>query len=67
MIIENLPMFNDNNSNQQQRLITLIDIIYEKKIPLAVSSVSSLQDLTSAHNLLKPFKRTSSRLHELTS
>ena len=33
MFIKNLPNFNDNNSNQQQRFITLIDIIYEKKIP----------------------------------
>jgi cell division protein ZapE len=67
IIIENLPNFNDGNSNQQQRFITLIDIIYEKKISLAISSASSLQDLTSANSLLKPFKRTSSRLYELTS
>ena len=67
IIIENLPNFNDGNSNQQQRFITLIDIIYETKIPLAVSSVSSLQNLTSANSLLEPFKRTSSRLYELTS
>ncbi len=31
IFIENLPDFNENNSNQQQRFITLIDIIYEKK------------------------------------
>ena len=67
MIIENLPNFNDNNSNQQRRFITLIDIIYEKKLSLAVSSVSSLRDLTSSNSLIKPFKRTSSRLYELTS
>ena len=67
MIIENLPNFNDNNSSQQQRFITLIDIIYEKKISLTVSSASSLQDLTSSNSLIEPFKRTSSRLYELTS
>ena len=67
IIIENLPNFNDDNLDQQQRFITLIDIIYEKKIFLAVSSSSSLQDLSSAKSLLKPFKRTSSRLYELTS
>ena len=67
MIIENLPNFNDNNSNQQQRFITLIDIIYEKKISLAVSSESSLQEITSSNNLVEQFKRTSSRLYELTS
>ena len=32
ILIENLPNFGENNSNQQHRFITLIDIIYEKKI-----------------------------------
>ena len=67
IVIENLPNFNDNNSNQQQRFITLIDIIYEKKVNLIISSVSNLDKLTSSSNLSEPFKRTLSRLHELTS
>ena len=67
IIVENLPNFNNNNANQQQRFITLIDIIYEKKISLVFSSTSSLQDLSSASSLIEPFKRTISRLHELTS
>ena len=67
ILIENLPNFGDNNSNQQQRFITLIDIIYEKKVNLAISSISNLNKLTSANSLSEPFKRTLSRLHELTS
>ena len=67
ILIENLPNFNDNNSNQQQRFITLIDIIYEKKVNLTISSVSNLDKLTSANSLSEPFKRTLSRLYELTS
>ena len=67
ILIENLPNFDDNNSNQQQRFITLIDIIYEKKVKLIISSVSNLNKLTSGNSLSKPFKRTLSRLHELTS
>jgi cell division protein ZapE len=67
IVIENLPNFNDNNSNHQQRFITLIDIIYEKKIKLSVSSVSNLNELTSANSLTEAFRRTLSRLHELTS
>jgi cell division protein ZapE len=67
IIIENLPNFNENNLNQQQRFITLIDIIYEKKVNLIISSASSLDSLNSANNLSKPFKRTISRLYELTS
>jgi cell division protein ZapE len=67
ILIENLPNFDDNNLNQQHRFITLIDIIYEKKVKLTISSASSLIKLTSANSLSKPFKRTLSRLHELTS
>ena len=67
IFIENLPNFDDKNSNQQQRFITLIDIIYEKKISLTISSDSNLNKLTSSNNLSEPFKRTLSRLYELTS
>jgi len=67
ILIENLPNFDNDNFNQQQRFITLIDIIYEKKISLTITSVSNLKKLTSAKSLLEPFKRTLSRLYELTS
>ena len=67
IFILNLPNFNEDNSNQQQRFITLIDIIYEKKIPLLVTSHNDLDKINSSKNLLEPFKRTISRLYELTS
>ena len=62
IIIENIPNFNNDNSNQQQRFVTLIDILYEKKIPLLVSSKSQLDSITSSNNLRDVFKRTISRL-----
>jgi cell division protein ZapE len=67
IVIDNIPKFNNENSDQQNRFITLIDILYEKKIPLIVSVVSNLNNLGSAHSLEKSFKRTISRLYELTS
>ena len=67
IFIENLPDFDENNSNQQQRFITLIDIIYEKKIPMMITSQVSLVSINSSKSMLEPFKRTISRLHELTS
>ena len=67
IFIKNLPDFNDSNSNQQQRFITLIDIIYEKKIPLMITSKVNLDTINSAKSLIDPFKRTVSRLYELTS
>ena len=67
IFIINLPKFDKNNSNQQQRFITFIDIIYEKRIPLMITSEENLDFLGSSNNLNEPFKRTTSRLYELTS
>ena len=67
LIIENIPNFNNDNSNQQQRFITLIDILYEKNVPLLISSKSKLNSISSSMSLRDVFKRTISRLHELTS
>ena len=67
IVIENTPIFNSDNSNQQQRFITLIDILYEKNIPLMISSQLQLDLLSSSEDLKKIFKRTISRLYELTS
>ena len=67
IFIENLPDFNEDNSNQQQGFITLIDIIYEKKIPLMITSKLNLESINSSKSMEEPFKRTISRLYELTS
>ncbi|MDC1139634.1 cell division protein ZapE [Candidatus Pelagibacter sp.] len=67
MIIENIPNFNNDNSNQQQRFVTLIDILYEKNIPLMITSKSQLNLISSSKSLEDVFKRTISRLYELTS
>ena len=67
IFIENLPNFDEDNSNQQQRFITFIDIIYEKKIPLMIKSEVDLNSLCSSKSLTEPFKRTLSRLYEMTS
>ena len=67
LFIEGLPDFNEDNSNQQQRFITLIDILYEKKIALMITSNINLKSINSSKSLMEPFKRTVSRLYELTS
>ena len=67
IVIDQIPQFNDANSNQQQRFITLLDVIYDKNISIAVTSNQSLDKFTSSRLLEKPFKRTISRLYELTS
>ena len=67
MVIDKIPKFDDINSNQQQRFITLIDIVYDKKIPIAVTAEQNLDEMTSSKSLKEPFNRTISRLYELTS
>ena len=67
IVIDQIPQFNDINSNQQQRFITLLDIIYDKNISISVTANQSLDKFASSKLLEKPFKRTISRLYELTS
>ena len=67
IVIDQIPQFTDTNSNQQQRFITLLDVIYDKSIPIAVTADQNLDQFTSSRLLEKPFKRTISRLYELTS
>tara|TARA_B100000242_G_C43012568_1_gene470797 strand:- start:142 stop:1188 length:1047 start_codon:yes stop_codon:yes gene_type:complete len=67
IFIEEIPHFNDLNSNQQLRFITLIDILYEKKITLTLSLDSDLKNLRSSKKHSEVFKRTTSRLYEMTA
>ena len=67
ILLEDIPSFNDENLDEQHRFITLIDILYEKKILLIATSEYSIHQFGSSNKLTKPFKRTLSRLHELTS
>ena len=66
IFIEQIPFFNDDNSNQQSRFITLIDILYEKKIILTLSLADNLNLLGSSKKHAETFKRTLSRLFEMT-
>jgi len=67
VFIENIPNFNNQNLNQQQRFIVLIDVFYEKKIPLMISAAFQLENISTSKYLENTYKRTISRLFELTS
>ena len=62
MFIEEIPNFNNENSNQQLRFITMIDIFYEKKIRLTLSLEENLDNLGSSNKHFEIFKRTISRM-----
>ena len=67
VIIQKIPVFDDLNSNQQLRFITLIDIFYEKKILLTLSLQKELKKLSSSKRHFIAFKRTLSRLNVMTA
>jgi cell division protein ZapE len=67
ILINNIPNFNETSINQQLRFITLIDILYEKKVSLMTLMSSNFKNLGSSVKLKDQFKRTISRLVELTS
>ena len=67
VVIEQVPQFNDTNSNQQKRFITLLDVLYDKGIKIAVTANQNIDEFTSSRLLENSFKRTVSRLYELTS
>ena len=66
IFIEEIPKFVNENSNQQLRFITLIDIFYEKKIRLTLSIEENLDNLSSSKKHFEVFKRTVSRIFEMT-
>ena len=66
IFIEQIPKFNNENSNQQLRFITLVDILYEKKIRLTLSIEENLNNLSSSNKHSEIFKRTISRMFEMT-
>ena len=66
IFIEDIPKFNNENSNQQLRFITLIDILYEKKIRLTLSFDENFDNLSSSNKHSEIFKRTTSRIFEMT-
>ena len=66
IFIEEIPIFNNENSNQQLRFITLIDVFYEKKIRLTLSLEENFENLSSSNKHSEIFKRTVSRLYEMT-
>jgi len=67
IFIEEVPNFDEYNSNQQLRFITLIDILYDKKISLTLSMETELEKISSSGRHSEIFKRTISRLYEMTA
>ena len=64
--IHNVPEFNNSNSDQCRRFISLIDMLYEKKRSVVLMASLPINQLCKVNNLIDEFKRTGSRLYEMT-
>ena len=65
VIVVAIPQFNDENSDQARRFITLIDAFYEHGVKFLCSAAVSLQSLYVAGDASFEFERTLSRLTEM--
>ena len=69
VLIEGLPALRPSQRDEARRLITLIDIFYERRVKLVVSAAAEPQDLFHAETGAEAFEfaRTVSRLTEMRS
>ena len=65
--IDKIPLLGSNEMNEIRRFIILIDILYEKKKYIIIRSEKKLSDMFTIKNSIVPFKRTMSRISEMTS
>jgi predicted ATPase len=66
IFISNIPFFENSNSDQCRRFISLIDMLYDEKCSVVILAEKSINKLCAIKNLTKEFERTSSRLYEMT-
>jgi cell division protein ZapE len=66
LFISEIPFFNDSNSDQCRRFISLIDMLYDKRCSVVILADKPINKLCGIKNLDKEFQRTSSRLYEMT-
>ena len=66
LFIENIPVFNDDLSDQCRRFISLIDMLYEQNCSAVLLAESPISSMCKIDKLSKEFERTASRLYEMT-
>jgi len=66
IFISNVPLFEDSISDQCRRFISLIDMLYDQKCSVVILAEKPINELCHIKKLNKEFKRTASRLYEMT-
>lgn len=67
MFLTNIPKFNEKNSTELLLFMQLIDILYDRRIRIVMSTEVPIDELFKEAEHSASFERTSSRLHEMIS
>ena len=66
LFIENIPQFDHDLVDECRRFIILIDMLYEQKCSVVLLAEEPIVSMCKIKGLSKEFKRTASRLYEMT-
>jgi cell division protein ZapE len=67
MVIDGIPLLRPENRDATRRFVTLIDELYEHRSKLICAAAAPADDLCTAGDHAREFRRTASRLHEMQS
>jgi cell division protein ZapE len=67
VLIQNVPLLNDENNDYARRFTLLIDELYDHNVKVIASAASSPEELYQGTRLVFEFQRTLSRLLEMQS
>ena len=66
IFLNNVPELNEQKKDSCRRFISLIDMLYENKCSVVILASKPITSLNSIKSLSEEFKRTASRLYEMT-
>ena len=66
IFLNNVPELNEQRKDSCRRFISLIDMLYENKCSIVILASKPIASLNSIKSLSEEFKRTASRLYEMT-
>ncbi len=67
LLLEDVPQFGEGLDEAARRFIHLVDALYDHSVKLVVTAAAMPEQLYQSGQLEKPFRRTASRLTEMSS
>ncbi len=67
VLLANLPILDDLVVDQVKRFMTAVDEFYDRNVKLIITAESKAEGIYTGKRLAEPFKRTISRLNEMSS